>query len=84
VFLAFCVGALAMAMLNGAPNNDFAAIAQFVVLAGASYALARIAVRKLIIEPRLRRRNAQRARGEMPDDEYEDVLVYPEREKHNR
>ncbi|MEX0750185.1 MAG: hypothetical protein WD359_05190 [Dehalococcoidia bacterium] len=81
VFFAFFVGMLVMAVLNGAPDNQLAAIAQFVVLAALSYGLARIVVRKLLMERRLTRREKQIARGEPVDDEYEDVVVYPEQNK---
>ncbi len=76
VFFAFFLGALVMAVLNGAPDNELAAIAQFVVLAALSYGLARIVVRKLFAERRLTRRERQRI-GDETDDDYEDVLVYP-------
>jgi hypothetical protein len=70
-----------MALVMGAPTNDVAVVAQFVALAGASYALARIVVRKLIVEPRVRRRDAQIARGEPADADYEDALVYPDNQR---
>jgi hypothetical protein len=76
VVFAFFLGALVMAVLNGAPDNELAAIAQFVVLGALSYGLARIVVRKLFAERRLTRRERQRI-GDEPDDDYEDVLVYP-------
>jgi hypothetical protein len=74
VFFAFFLGALIMAVLNGAPDNEVAAIAQFVVLAALSYGLARIVVRKLFAE----RRAGQRAVADDREGDYEDVLVYPE------
>jgi hypothetical protein len=74
VFFAFFLGALIMAVLNGAPDNEVAAIAQFVVLGALSYGLARIVVRKLFAE----RRAEQRAVDDDGDGDYEDVLVYPE------
>lgn len=76
VFFAFFLGALVMAVLNGAPDNELAAIAQFVVLGALSYGLARVVVRKLFAERRLTRRERQRI-GDETDDDYEDVLVYP-------
>jgi hypothetical protein len=83
VFFAFFVGALVMAAINGAPDNAIAAVAQFVVLAALSYGLARIFVRKVFAERRLTRREKQIARGEISagGDEYEDVVVYPDRAK---
>ena len=71
VFFAFFLGALIMAVLNGSPGTGIAAIAQYVVLAGISYGLARIVVRKLFAERRA-------SRSATRDSQYEDVVVYPE------
>lgn len=79
VFFAFFVGALVMAVVNGAPDNELAAAAQFVVLAALSYGLARIVVRKLFAERRLTRHERRGLTEGAEDGEYEDVLVYPDR-----
>jgi hypothetical protein len=73
VFFAFVVGALVMAVLGGAPQNDVAAVAQLLALAGLSYGLARIFVRKVFAERRVAHRERQRAEHE---DDYEDVVMY--------
>jgi hypothetical protein len=85
VFFSLFAGALVMAAVNGTPDNGIAAIAQFVVLAALSYGLARIFVRKVFAERRLTLREKQIARGEIStgDDEFEDVVVYPDRAKNS-
>jgi hypothetical protein len=77
VFFAFFIGAMVMALLNGTPSTDIAAVAQIIVLIALCYGLARIVVRKVFAERRLTRRERQIARGETPDEDYEDVVVYP-------
>jgi len=74
VFFAFSVGALIMAVLNGAPSNTIAAAAQVTALLAVSFGLARIVVRKFFAERRERRMSAG-------DDAYEDVVVYPDAPK---
>jgi hypothetical protein len=55
-----------------------------VVVLALSYGLARLFVRKVFAERRLTRRERQIARGETPDEDYEDVVVYPHGGKKTR
>lgn len=81
VLFAFAAGMLLMALLNGTPNNTVAAIAQIVALAAVGYGASRIFVRKVIWERRMRDRGVSPRSRDEPDEEYEDVVVYPENER---
>jgi len=87
VLFAFAAGALLMAVINGEPNNTAAAAAQIIALLGVSYGAARIFVRNVIWKRRMRARGEGPERREpqrQEDDEYEDVVIYPEKQGRRR
>ncbi|HEY8172864.1 MAG TPA: hypothetical protein VIH21_07235 [Dehalococcoidia bacterium] len=78
VFFAFVVGMLIASFINGRPDNTAGALIQIVAILGFSYALIHLIVVNVIVAGRMRRRDEQIARGETPDDAYEDAVVYPD------
>jgi hypothetical protein len=82
VFFAFVIGLLVASMINGAPNNEFAAIVQILALLGVGYGLAHLFVTNIIVAGRVRRREQAIARGELPEeDEWVDEVVHPDEER---
>lgn len=75
VFFAFASGALLAFLVNEGSVNPAAFVLQLAAIAAFGYGLAHLFVMNVIVSGRLRRR---RARGPSRDDEYEDVIEYPE------
>jgi hypothetical protein len=78
VFAAFVAGLLLASLLNAETDNALEAIVQIVAIGGAAYVLIHLFVMNVIVAGRIKRRDAAVARGEELDDEYEDVVVYPD------
>jgi hypothetical protein len=78
VFCAFVAGLLLASVLNGEPDNALGAVVQLVALLAVAYALIHLFVMNVVVAGRAKRRDAAAARGEAPDDEWEDEVVYPE------
>lgn len=76
VFCAFVAGLLIASVINGRPDNAAGAAAQVAALLGASYALIHLFVTNVIVAGRIKRRERALARGETPDEDFEDVAVY--------
>jgi hypothetical protein len=65
-------------VINGRPNNLAAALVQLGAIFGTAYCLIHVLVVNVIVAPRMRRRREALARGETPDEDLEDVVVYPD------
>jgi hypothetical protein len=78
VFCAFVAGLLLASVVNGEPDNALGAIVQLAALVGIAYALIHLFVMNVVVAGRAKRRDAAIARGESPDDDYEDAIVYPD------
>jgi hypothetical protein len=76
VFCAFVAGLLIASFINGRPGNGVAAAVQIVAILGVSYAAIHLVVTNVIVSGRARRRDATIARGEIPEDEWEEETVY--------
>jgi hypothetical protein len=75
VFAAFVAGLLIASLLNFETDNAVEAIVQIVAIGGAAYVIIHLFVTNVIVAGRVKRREAQVADD---DDEFEDVVVYPD------
>ncbi len=77
VFAAFFVGMLAAFVANGQTQNPFAGALLILTILGCVYSAIHMFVMNVIIAGRVRRREQAAARGEVPAEDMEDVVVYP-------
>lgn len=78
VFAALVTGMLIAFIVNEGSVNPVAFFLQLAAVLGVGYCLAHIVVTNVIIGGRARRRAAALDRGEPPEDDLEDVVVYPQ------
>lgn len=78
VFAAFVAGLLIASLLNRETDTTIEGAVQIAALVGASYVLIHLFVMNVLVAGRIRRREQSIARGEAPDDEFEDVVVHPD------
>ncbi len=76
VFFALVSGLLLASLVNGVPDNTAGAAVQLIAIAGFGYGLAHLVVMNVIVAGRVRRRSESLARGETPDDDWEDETTY--------
>ncbi len=76
VFAAFVAGLLLAFIVNEGSVNPVAFVLQLLAILGVGYVIAHFFVANVIVAGRVRRRRDAIARGETPDDEMEDVVVY--------
>jgi hypothetical protein len=78
VLAAFFAGLLIASLLNTETDHAVEAIVQIVAICGAAYVLIHLVVMNVIVAGRIKRRDAAIARGEEPEEQFEDVVVYPQ------
>jgi hypothetical protein len=78
VFVAFVSGVLIASVINGQPANPLAAVVQLLALFGVIYSLVHLFVTNVIVAGRAKRRREAIARGDTPEDDWEDEAMYPE------
>ena len=76
VFAALAAGMLIAFVVNEGSVNPVAFVLQMFAVLGVGYALAHIVVVNVIGAGRMRRRRAAVERGETPDEDLEDVVVF--------
>ncbi len=79
VFFAFTAGLLVASIVNP-PSNGFGYVLQFAALGGFGYALAHLFVTNVIMAGRLKRRRRALERGETPAEDFEEELVYSDKD----
>ncbi len=80
VFFAFVSGMLLAFLVNEGTVNAPAAVLLIAALLGFGYGLAHLFVTNVVMAGRTRRGEGALARGEVPDDEFGDELVYRDEE----
>ncbi len=78
VFCAFVAGLLIASLLNRETDTNAESMIQYAALLGAGYIVAHLFVTNVIVAGRIKRRDAIRARGETPPEDFEDDIVYPD------
>ena len=77
VFAAFFVGMLVAFLANGETQNPVAFVLAILAVLGCVYAAIHLFVMNVIVAGRIRKRERATARGETPDEDMENVVVYP-------
>jgi hypothetical protein len=78
VFVAFVVGMLVAFVVNGTTQNPAAFVLAILAILGCVYAAIHLFVMNVIVAGRVRRRARALARGETPEEDMEEVVVYEE------
>lgn len=78
VFAAFVAGLLIASLVNRETDTTLEGAVQIAALLGAGYVLIHLFVMNVIVAGRIRRREQAIARGEEPEDAFEDVVVHPD------
>lgn len=77
MYFAFVAGMLVASLVNP-PSSSIGYVVQLIAIGGVGYGLAHLFVRNVVVAGRIRRRRQAEQRGEEPEEEFEDELVYPD------
>lgn len=80
VFVALAAGLFFGSFLDGRPDTDLGVAVRVLAVLMVSYAIIHLFVVNVIVAGRIRRRRETVARGEIPEEDLEDELVYGEDE----
>ena len=80
VFVALAAGLFFGSFLDGRPDTDLGIAVRVLAVLMISYAIIHLFVVNVIVAGRMKRRREAMARGETPEEDLEDELVYGEDE----
>ena len=78
VLAAFIGGLLVGSFAEGSPDSDFEIAVRVIAQFGAAYVVIHLIVMNVIVAGRIKRRDTAHTQGDKPNDDYEDVAVYPD------
>ena len=77
VYFAFVAGMLVASSISQ-PIGTIGVVVRLIAIAAFGYGLAHMFVRNVIVAGRVKRRLQAKQRGEEPEEEFEEELVYPD------